>query len=51
MNNTLPMGVSGIHNLIQRAYNESGPFQWVRETYINAVEAGATKVEYGTEWQ
>jgi hypothetical protein len=37
--------------LVDRTYRESGPYQWARETYINAVEAGATRVEFGIEWQ
>jgi hypothetical protein len=47
----LPMETAGTQHLVDRTYRESGPFQWARETYINAREAGATRVEFGIEWQ
>lgn len=47
----LPMETSGTQHLVNRTYRESGPFQWARETYVNALEAGATRVEFGIEWQ
>lgn len=47
----LPMSTAGTQHFIERTYRESGVFQWVRETYINAIEAGATHVEFGIEWQ
>jgi hypothetical protein len=47
----LPMKAAGTQHLIERTYRESGTFQWVRETWKNAEEAGATKLEYGIEWQ
>jgi hypothetical protein len=47
----LPMKTAGTQHLIERTYREGGLFQWVRETFINAVEAKATRVEYGIEWQ
>lgn len=48
---TLPMTTADTHNLVDRTYREGGAFQWARETYINACEAGATIVELGVEWQ
>lgn len=45
------MQTSGTQHFVERAYRESGPFQWVRETLVNALEAGATRIEYGIEWQ
>jgi hypothetical protein len=45
------MKTAGTQHLIERTYREGGTFQWVRETYLNAIEAAATKVEYGVEWQ
>jgi hypothetical protein len=45
------MKTAGTHHLIERTYRESGTFQWVRETYMNAIESGATIVEFGIEWQ
>lgn len=47
----LPMQTAGTPALIERTYRESGDFQWVRETLKNAIEANATRVEFGIEWQ
>ncbi len=47
----LPMQTAGTHHLIERAYRESSDFQWVRELVVNALEADATRVEFGIEWQ
>src|SRR5438105_15819580 len=47
----LPMKTAGTQHLIERTYREGGTFQWVRETFVNAVDAGATRVEYDIEWQ
>jgi hypothetical protein len=47
----LPMKTAGTQHFIERTYRESGQFQWVRELVVNAVEAGATRVEFGIEWQ
>jgi hypothetical protein len=47
----LPMKTAGTQNFIERTYRESGVYQWVRETWKNAEEAGATRIEYGIEWQ
>ena len=46
-----PMKTAGTHHLIERTYRESGQFQWVRESLVNAIEAGATRIEFGMEWQ
>lgn len=47
----VPMQVAGTEHLIDRIYRESGAHQWVRETFINAIEARATRIEFGIEWQ
>jgi len=47
----LPMTTAGTQHFIERTYREGGVFQWVRETYKNAIEADATKIEFGVEWQ
>ena len=47
----LPMVTAGTHHLIERTYRESGTYQWVREALKNAIEAGATRIEFGIEWQ
>jgi hypothetical protein len=46
-----PMGVGGVHHLIERAYREGSELQYVRELFKNALEAGATRIEFGPEWQ
>ena len=45
------MKTSGTEHFIERTYREGGTFQWVRETLMNAIEAEATRIEYGIEWQ
>ena len=47
----LPMRTAGTEHLIERTYREGGKFQWVRETYQNACEADAKRIEFGIEWQ
>lgn len=49
--NTLPMRTTGVQHLIDRTYREGGTFQWARETVVNALQAGATRVHLGVEWQ
>ena len=51
MTRVTPMKAGGIHHLVERAYRESGPLQYLREAVRNALEAGATRVEIGPEWQ
>lgn len=46
-----PIKATGTQHQIERTYRESGTFQWVRETFKNADEAGATRIEFGVEWQ
>lgn len=46
-----PMAASGIQHQVNRVYREGGAHQWVRETYLNSIEANATKIEFGIEWQ
>jgi hypothetical protein len=45
------MHTNRIAPLVERGYREGTKFQWVRETAINAIEAGATRIEFGVEWQ
>ena len=40
----LPMKTAGTEHFIDRTYREGGTFQWVRETFVNAIEAGATRL-------
>src|SRR5262245_38495686 len=37
--------------VVDRTYRDGGKHQWVRETVINAIEAGAARIEFGVEWQ
>lgn len=46
-----PLEVEGVEHFVNRNYREGGTHQWVRETWRNAYEAGASRVEFGTEWQ
>ena len=48
---TRPMTMTGVQHFVNRAYKESTTFQWVREAYINAVEANASTIYFGVEWQ
>jgi Histidine kinase-, DNA gyrase B-, and HSP90-like ATPase len=45
------MHTNRVAPMVERGYREGTKFQWVRETTINAIEAGATKIEFGVEWQ
>jgi hypothetical protein len=44
------MTVSGVQHLVERAYRESAEQQYLRELLVNALEAGATRIEFGPEW-
>ena len=46
----VPMSVSGVRFLVERAYRESGELQYLRELLINGLEAGASRFEFGPEW-
>jgi len=46
-----PMGVGGVQHLIERAYREGSDLQYIRELFKNALEAGATQIEFGPEWR
>jgi hypothetical protein len=47
-----PMKATGLHHFIERDYRDtSSAFQWARETAINAIEATATRILFGIEWQ
>lgn len=43
--------IEGASKFADRFFSECGQFQWAREFLQNSVEAGATKVEFGLEWQ
>lgn len=35
---------------VDRQYAETGAFQWARESALNAIEANATRIHYGVDW-
>jgi hypothetical protein len=43
--------IQGASKFAQRFFSECGQFQWARELLQNSVEAKATKIEFGLEWQ
>jgi hypothetical protein len=43
--------IEGASTFTKRFFSECGQFQWAREFLQNSVEAGATRVEFGLEWQ
>ncbi len=45
------MGVGGVRHLVERAYREGSELQYIRELFKNSLEAGATRIEFGPEWQ
>ncbi len=47
----MKIGIRGASDFVNRMFEAAGPHQWVRETLKNSKEAGATKVEFGLEWQ
>lgn len=50
MTDTTPMSLLNARALVDRTYNEAGRFQWAREAAVNAVEAGATRIQFGLDW-
>jgi hypothetical protein len=40
-----------VTRIVEHLYADTAPLQWVRETYANLIEAGATRGHYGIEWQ
>lgn len=47
----MKLDITGASNFVNRMFEACGPFQWAREFLKNAQEAGATRVEFGVEWQ
>ncbi len=45
------MTATGVRHLVERAYRESGELQYLRELLVNAIEAGAHRIEFGPEWR
>src|SRR5215831_5757078 len=47
----MKLGIVGASHFVNRMFEPCGNYQWAREFLKNALEAGATKVEFGIEWQ
>jgi len=45
------LAIVGASHFVNRMFEACGNYQWAREFFKNAEEAGATKVEFGIEWQ
>jgi len=45
------LAIVGASHFVTRMFEACGNYQWAREFLKNALEAGATKVEFGIEWQ
>lgn len=46
-----PLRFLGVGNLLDREYRNSPSFQWGRELARNGIEADATMIQFGPEWQ
>jgi hypothetical protein len=47
----MKLQITGASNFVNRMFEACGTYQWAREFLKNSVEAGATKIEFGIEWQ
>lgn len=47
----MKLDIVGASHLVNRMFEACGQHQWARELLKNALEAGATRVEFGFEWQ
>lgn len=47
----MKIDIKGASNFVNRMFEACGNFQWAREFLKNSLEAGATRVEFGIEWQ
>jgi hypothetical protein len=47
----MKVNITGASNFVNRMFEACGPYQWAREFLKNSLEAGATKVKFGIEWQ
>jgi DNA mismatch repair ATPase MutL len=45
------LAIVGASHFVNRMFEACGNYQWAREFLKNSLEAGATKVEFGIEWQ
>ncbi len=47
----MKIGITGASHFVNRMYEACGQYQWAREILRNSLEASATRVEFGLEWQ
>jgi hypothetical protein len=47
----MKISIIGASNFVNRMFEACGTYQWAREFLKNSLEAQATKVEFGIEWQ
>src|SRR5215470_1021142 len=47
----MKLNITGASHFVNRMFEACGPYQWAREFLKNSLEAQATKVEFGIEWQ
>jgi hypothetical protein len=45
------LAIVGASHFVNRMFEACGNYQWAREFLKNSIESGATKVEFGIEWQ
>ncbi|OHU44672.1 hypothetical protein [Mycobacteroides chelonae] len=51
MSGNTPLRFLGVGNLLDREYRNSPAYQWGRELARNGLEADATIIQFGPEWQ
>lgn len=47
----MKLRITGASNFVNRMFEACGNYQWAREFLKNSLEATATKIEFGIEWQ
>lgn len=47
----MKLRITGASNFVNRMFEACGNYQWARESLKNSLEANATKIEFGIEWQ
>lgn len=47
----MKLNIVGASNFVNRMFEACGNYQWAREFLKNSLEAGATRIEFGIEWQ
>jgi hypothetical protein len=51
MSGNTPLQFLGVGNLLDREYRNSPAYQWGRELVRNGLEADATEIQFGPEWE